>query len=422
MLEHPPIPERHHGIAKDNLPRDVRSYVKNLEQQIRDQFRSLGHHGPLTNIDEVETAVASLRTTATPRDLPSITHLTTLSHALSEAYRTGTIPEGTYTIPEGHLPYESWKNTLNPFLHDSLTTNKSEELKASFPGIETSPDPLEFLIQYQEEFFQTQYNDPSFTIDRNTLHLSRERIADITASIERGETDFPTVVAPPRRENLTEDEISDPTLGDRPRTLTRVLFDRLIREKNIKVWDRQNPTPDDFLDQLRNLTLQDLTRTDLNDTDGNPITFEKDHAIAYLTALYPTLPRPAIIDQETHETPPPALHFMKWEKNPPDNKIIPNTGETIANKSQIDAVIHRYPLAPLSAYLVLFAQHYEKTGEPLDDWMKPGGTWSWLFGVIDPSIASDRLCVNARWDADGLSLFRDHPGNAPEGSRLRFAC
>ncbi|MDO8463618.1 MAG: hypothetical protein Q7S96_05150, partial [bacterium] len=99
MPEHPPTPERHHGIAKHDLPRDVRSYVKNLEQQIRDQFRSLGYQGPLTNIDEVETAVASLRTTTTPRDLPSITHLTTLSQALSEAYRTGTIPEGTYVVP-----------------------------------------------------------------------------------------------------------------------------------------------------------------------------------------------------------------------------------------------------------------------------------------------------------------------------------
>ncbi|MDO8462857.1 MAG: hypothetical protein Q7S96_01095, partial [bacterium] len=118
-------------------------------------------------------------------------------------------------------------------------------------------------------------------------------------------------------------------------------------------------------------------------------------------------------------TPPPALHFMKWEKNPPDTRIIPNTTETIANKSQIDAVTHRYPLAPLSAYLTLFAQHYEKTGEPLDDWTKPEGTWSWLFGAIDPVQASDGPCVYAYWHSDGLRL---NPGNADGNSRLRFAC
>ncbi|MDO8463314.1 MAG: hypothetical protein Q7S96_03530, partial [bacterium] len=281
-------------------------------------------------------------------------------------------------------------------------------------------------------FFQRQYNDPSFTIDRNTLHLSRERIADITASIERGETDFPTVVAPPRRENLTPEEISDSDLspssrggaggGGIPRTLPRVLFDRLIRNQNIKIFPCTNPTPDEFLDQIRDLTLQDLTRTDLTDADGNPVAFDKGHWLAYLTALYPKLPRQGIITEDTHETPPPTLHFMKWEKNPPADRIIPNTTETIANKSQIDAVTHRYPLAPLSAYLTLFAQHHEKTGEPLDDWIKPGGTWSWLFGVIDPSTASGRPCVYANWIADGLNLDRYRPGNATETSRLRFAC
>ncbi|MDO8463502.1 MAG: hypothetical protein Q7S96_04530, partial [bacterium] len=79
------------------------------------------------------------------------------------------------------------------------------------------------------------------------------------------------------------------------------------------------------------------------------------------------------------------------------------------------------PLPPLSAYLTLFAQHHEKTGEPLDDFTQPGGTWSWLFGVVDPSTASDGPCVNAGWSTDGLFLLRDRPGHARSDSRLRCA-
>ncbi|MDO8463401.1 MAG: hypothetical protein Q7S96_03985, partial [bacterium] len=367
----------------------------------------------------------SLRTTTTPRDLPSITHLTTLSHALSEAYRTGTIPEGTYDVPEGHLPYESWKNTLNPFLTESLTTNKSEELKASFPGIESSPDPLEFLIQYQEEFFQTQYNDPDFTIDRNILHLSKERIADIVASIERGETDFPVIVAPPRRETLTDKETCNPSLGGLPRTLTRVLFDRIIRRQRIKFRDSRDPILNDFFNKLRDLNLHDLTRNELPPEDPNyiPISFKKEHVLQYLTALYPTLKRQGIIDQEINETPPPTLHFMKWEQHPPTSRIIPNTTETIGNKSLIDAVTHHYPLPPLSAYLILFAQYREKTGEPLDDFLQSGdgGTWSWIFGVIDPSTASKWPSVYAGWGPDGLLVNHNRPEDAIKFSRLRVA-
>ncbi|MDO8463365.1 MAG: hypothetical protein Q7S96_03805, partial [bacterium] len=335
-----------------------------------------------------------------------------------------------------HLPYESWKDTLNPLLHESLIQNKSEELKSAFPGIETSPDPIEFLIQYQEAFFQQQYNDPAFTIDRNTLHLSEDRIADIAASLERGDVDFPVIVAPPRRETLTPEEISDSDLspssrgrsygGGIPRTLTRVLLDRLIREKNIKFWDRQNvpPTLDTLLNQLRDLTLQDLTRNELPSTDTNyiPVPFDTDNWLQYLTSLYPTLPRPAIITGETNETPPPTLHVMKWEKNPPHSRIIPNTTETIAKKSQIDAVTHRYPLPPLSAYLTLFAQHHEKTGEPLDYLTQSGGTRSWLFGVIDPSTASGLPCVSASGHSAELSLDLHRPRNADGTSRLRFAC
>ncbi|MDO8463261.1 MAG: hypothetical protein Q7S96_03245, partial [bacterium] len=121
MPEHPPSPSespRSH-IAKDNLPREVRSYVRNLEQQIRDHFRSLGYQGPLTNIDEVETAVASLKDIV-PKNKPSIislTELVTLVNTLADAYRTGEIPESE--TPENHLPYESWKDTLNPLLHES---------------------------------------------------------------------------------------------------------------------------------------------------------------------------------------------------------------------------------------------------------------------------------------------------------------
>ncbi|MDO8462970.1 MAG: hypothetical protein Q7S96_01705, partial [bacterium] len=349
-----------------------------------------------------------------------LTELVTLVNTLADAYRTGEIPESE--TPENHLPYESWKDTLNPLLHESLIQNKSEELKSAFPGIETSPDPIEFLIQYQEAFFQQQYNDPAFTIDRNTLHLSEDRIADITASLERGETDFPVIVAPPRAENLTKEETSDPSLASIPRTLTRVLFDRLIREKNIKFWDRAG-TIESFLDQTRDLTLQDLTRNELPPKDPLhiPVPFDTNNWSQYLTALYPTLSRPAVIIEKTNKTPPPVVSFMKWEQNPPKNRIIRNTTETIGDKSWIDAVTHRYPLATLTAYLTLFAQHYEKTGKALDILIQRP-IWSVLFGVLEPSTASGSECIFANWSINGLGLHKNHPWFTGEGSALRYAC
>ena len=87
-------------------------------------------------------------------------------------------------------------------------------------------------------------------------------------------------MAPPK--NLTEEELNlSPSSGGGaggggvPRTLSRVLFDRLIRDQKIKFLDRTDPTLDEYLNQYRDLSLSDLTRTDLRDLSGTPLTFDE---------------------------------------------------------------------------------------------------------------------------------------------------
>ncbi|MDO8462784.1 MAG: hypothetical protein Q7S96_00720 [bacterium] len=175
MSERPPSESPRSHIARENLPREVRSYVRNLEQQIRDHFRSLGYQGPLTNIDEVETAVASLRTTATPRDLPSITHLTTLSHALSEAYRTGTIPESeSFSLPitATVLPHEDSASSFEA--EREITLDLQEILDSSLTFLQDKAPPS-WVSSLEEEF-------------PTGLRLTPEQRETIKTAIEHGFT------------------------------------------------------------------------------------------------------------------------------------------------------------------------------------------------------------------------------------------
>jgi len=436
MSEHPPTPPEHTppptppedgvepslSIQFQDLSPEVRSYVDTLRQQVRDIFQKYG----ITTTDLREaTAQLTSRQDVSTEDLQ---RLRDLNRVLIKIHETGALP------PEQRegIPYERWKITLNPLLLESLHSGKSHELQAAFPGIESSPDPIESLIAHQETFYRTSYNDPSFTIDRSLLTLTTERLEDIQSALERGEIDFPLITATPR--NLTPEE--------QPHTLHRVLFDRLIRQKRIKEWARTDPDVNTFLDQVRDLTLADLTpldsslhshptgraRTDLLGPDGKPLTFDKDHWLAYLQALYPTLPKPSPQDHLD-------LSFEKWEQDPPSDRTIPilrtprSAGqanstdpsfgalaqeETIGNQSQLDAVRLRYPLPTLSRYLALFSMYHERTRKSLDT-----TTWSWLLSIIDTTAFPVEPSVIAGWLADELALYRNRPGPATSRSRLR---
>jgi|GEM_PF-3407150 len=412
MSEHPPTPPEHTpppappedgvepslDIQSQDLPPKVRHYVETLRQQVRDMFQKYG-------ITTTGFREAAAQFTAHPKvPIEDLEHFRDITRVLVNIHEHGTLP------PEQRegIPYERWKITLTPLLLESLRSGKSEELKSAFPGIESSPDPIEFLIASQETFYRTSYNDPSFSIDRSLLTLTPERLEDIQSAIERGEVDFPLITATPKA--LTAEEQS--------RTLHRVLFDRLIWLKGIMEWGRTDPDVNTFLEQVRDLTLQDLTRTDLLGTDGKPLTFTHNPALPdndpnqpwllYLQALYPTLPRPS---PQNHLD----LSFEKWEGDPPTDRTIPSSTETIGNKSQLDAVRLRYPLPTLSRYLALFSMYHERTRKPLDK-----TTRSWLLAILDPQRFPDRPAVDAYWNATGgLYLSRIAPGFADSFSRLR---
>lgn len=128
------------------------------------------------------------------------------------------------------------------------------------------------LLEHQKFFYREAYADPTFTIDHTKLGLPRERLDAWKDALARGEADYPLVVAPPQ--NLTNEERGlSPSSAH---TLHRVLFDRLIRAKGITVWERTDPDLNTFLDQVRDLTLEDLTRTDLLGPDGKPLRFERN--------------------------------------------------------------------------------------------------------------------------------------------------
>lgn len=340
------------------------------------------------------------------------------------------------------VPYEEWSEEIDAFCNDQglflagpvdvsrvVSPNgfggRVEGSLSLMPLRGEYHTPLRsvsFIIASQESFYRDRYQDPAFTIDRTKLTLTRERLEAWKDALARGEADYPLVVVPPR--NLKPEEKRDPALGGKPRTLHRVLYDRLIREKGIKVSERTDPDLNTFLDQVRDLTLEDLTRTDLLGPDGKPLRFERNQELMdrdpsqpwlpYLQALYPTLPRPSVT------TAIPTIGFVKWEGDPPTDRKIPNTGtvspgftsivtgeETIGHKSQIDAVRLRYPLATLPQYLALFAQYRAKTGTSLDKC-----TWSWLFGLIDPTRFPDEPSVGAHlFLNEQLVLNRNHPAN-----------
>ncbi|MDP3771666.1 MAG: hypothetical protein Q8R16_05170, partial [bacterium] len=186
---------------------------------------------------------------------------------------------------------------------------------------------------------------------------------------------------------------------------------------NVRLWERTDPDLDTFLEQLRDLTITDLTRTDLvaSSSDGaRALAFDKHTWLPYLQALYPTLPKPTATPGYTD------LSFVKWEQDPPATRIIPEAhgprgGQvTIQEKSQLDAVSFRYPLITPSRHLALFSQYHAATGQHLDT-----NTWSWTLGIVDPVHASDGPSVSASWISGGLHLYRDHPGDVTADSRLR---
>ncbi|MFH1099050.1 MAG: hypothetical protein V1723_04010, partial [Candidatus Uhrbacteria bacterium] len=328
---------------------------------------------------------------------------------LREAFSTGPVL----------VPYETWSREI-----DQLCTERGitlarpsdftpERLRRILPA-EGQRIPVELLLAYQEIFYAKAYKDPAFTIDRSRLSLPRDRLDDIKAAIERGEANYPLVSCLPR--TLTENE--------EKQTIHRVLMDRLIRAKDIRVWQRSDPNVDTFLEQIRDLTLADLTRTNLTDGDGNPVAFTTEGWLPYLQTLYQTLLRPAATPGYTD------LSFVAWERDPPANRDIPgltdadlaglNISEahsrTIQGKSQITAVRLKYPLITPSRHLAFFVQYHTATGEHLDT-----STWSWTFGMVDPAGASGEPSLCVYWSAGALNLDRDPPGDVNSGGRLRFS-
>src|SRR3989338_3420791 len=319
MPEHPTLPPES-SLTPAELSHEVASYIDTLKVQIHALCAT--YDIPITR--SIQDTIQAFADKARAREIPpkALTHLLALFTAWSAAAETNRIPPELRA--SSGIPLEPWAPQLNATLNEQLQSGKSAELKAAFPGIEFDPDPVEFLIQYQEDFYRTAYHDPAFTIDRSRLTLTPERLADITAAMERGEVDYPLITASPR--TLTPEELGTvsphpagggargggivPTPEVLPRTLHRVLFDRLIRGKRIKEWARTDPAVSTFLDQVRDLTLPDITRTDLLGPDGKPLTFPHNPALPdndpnqpwlpYLQALYPTLPTP---DPQDHLDP-----------------------------------------------------------------------------------------------------------------------
>ncbi|MDO8425239.1 MAG: hypothetical protein Q7T01_01870 [bacterium] len=282
------------------------------------------------------------------------------------------------------------------------------------------------LVRQQEVWYGRVYQDTSFLFDYDFLALPRWRIEDIKQALERGEVNYPLVVASPRC--LAECECGH--------TLIRVLFDRLIRGGGIRFWDSELPNVNAFFEHVRDVTLADLARTYIRDADGTVCRFGRDRFksdsprqpwFRFLCALYPTLPRIAA------DVARPTIAFVAWEQHPSAERMIPgmthidlrmlDPDETptigVAGKNLFTAVRYRYPLVALAQYLVLFRQHYDTeggAGHELD-----GATCSLLFAVLDPQQASDRPCVRVGWTGADLYLSRILPGYVHEHSRLRVS-
>ena len=417
------------SISRSDLPPRVTSYLDNLATQITS---ILTKHG-VTTTPEFQGLIAQKKL---HHAHPDVAQMLALLEHYRIAAQTKELP------PDAPRPYEVWKQELDPLLTQHLQSEAGKHLRESWDltDQEISSSPIEALIQKQESWYQEQYEDPEFRIDRHhpCFSFSPERVQDIRSAIERGEVNFPLLTALPR--TLTPEELSDPSLPHpetglpQPQTLHRVLMNWLIRGNEISIWERTDPSLNEFLEQARDLTPEDFTRADLQDpktgkplldTEGDPIAFDKNHWLPYLQALYRAIPRPDATSGYL------SLSFVAWEQDPPGDRNIPTVesfssegapvprrpgggGETISNKSQLDAVRLQYPLLTPSQYLSLFAQYHARTGQPLDD-----TTWSWLFGIIDPEKFPDHPSVIADWSSGGLSLRRDGPGSGYSGGRLR---
>ena len=178
MPEHPTLPPES-SLTPAELSHEVASYIDTLKVQIHALCAT--YDIPIT--PSITDTITAFTDKARAREIPpkALTHLLALFTAWSAAAETNRIP------PELRasfgIPLERWAPQLNATLNEQLQSGKSAELKAAFPGIEFDPDPVEFLIQYQEDFYRTAYHDPAFTIDRSRLTLTPERLADITAAM-----------------------------------------------------------------------------------------------------------------------------------------------------------------------------------------------------------------------------------------------
>ncbi|MBI4449763.1 hypothetical protein HY634_01775 [Candidatus Uhrbacteria bacterium] len=337
------------------------------------------------------------------------------------------------------VPYEVWKPEIDALCRDRVDTLANPVNLTPHSSAAT----IERLILYQEAFYRAAYADTRFTIDRAKLGLPRERLEDIKAALVHGEVNYPLVTCLPRSLSLEEtglrrrrhptaripqvrtsvaapltmrtdddEQLEDPAGSHAhhaeihsPFTLHRVLFDRLIRQRNITVGERSGPATDEFLEQVRDVTLADLARTDMLSPDGKPIAFNAEHWHLYLRALYRTLPRP--VAQAGYMD----LSFVRWEQNPPVQRM-----RTIQEIPKLDAVKLGYPLITSSRYLALFGQYHAATGELLDTY-----TWSWMFGIVDPDRSPDGPSVSMNGHTKALRLHCGCPEHALSNSRLRFS-
>ncbi|MDP3771599.1 MAG: hypothetical protein Q8R16_04830 [bacterium] len=349
------------------------------------------------------------------------------------------------------VPYEVWKAEIDALCIARIVTLATPANITPRISVET----VEHLIRYQEAFYRAAYADLHFTIDRTKLGLTRERLEEIKAALARGEVNYPLVTCLPRSLSLDETGLrrrrrptaritQSPALAKPPLlnipmhmppapaavtrddhraevhpplTLHRVLFDRLIRQRNIAVGERNSPTVDEFLEQVRDVTLADLARTDVLSQDGKPIAFNAEHWHLYLRALYRTLPRPVAQAGYTD------LSFVAWSQDLPVDRVVasgtddPST-RTIQGKSLLDAVAFRYPLISPSRYLALFGQYHAATGQFLDT-----NTMSRMLGIIAPPRPGidNWTAVSMSGIANRLGLYVRDPLLAQPQDRLRCA-
>jgi len=313
------------------------------------------------------------------------------------------------------VPYEQWKSRVNLSLIACFVSSDEGTALRATPLLPVGErrDPVGALIARQEEWYRRQYDDPAFTIDRTALRLSASRVEDICDAIARGENHFPLVVAPPRLETLTPEERSDPALDGAPRTLNRVLLDRLILAHGGRFRQETHPDARIFMDMVRDLTLEEFSYKNLSSVGGvpffgrgTPSRFERDDTLVlgdprqpfsrYLNAIYATGPRPAVTEAK------PTIHFVTWAQDPEERSIPGDSNRdgsltTTRDKSQLDAVRLRYPLITPTQYLVLSAMYRA--------WMGGAGheldrsTVSCTFGIVS-NLEQTEQSIGVHWDAD----------------------